>query len=88
MAALDKPILFLETKGNSVVSKWNALDHQNVFQWILYVKYGETWETEIFEKDIITKNIPLVKNGKKLNTIAVKSVDRLGNESDYEAKKL
>ena len=88
MAALDKPILFLETKGNSVVSKWNALDHQNVFQWILYLKYGETWETEIFEKDIITKNIPLVKNGKKLNTIAVKSVDRLGNESDYEAKKL
>ena len=88
MAALDKPILFVEAKGNSVVTRWNALDHQNVFQWILYVKYGETWETEILKKDIISQNLSLTKNGKKLNTIALKSVDRLGNESDYEAKKL
>ena len=29
-----------------------------------------------------------IKNGKKLNTVAIRSVDRLGNESDYEAKKL
>ena len=86
--ALEKPILFVETKGNSAFTKWNALDSQNVFQWILYVKYGETWETEILEKDIISQNIPLNKNGRKLNTIAVKSVDRLGNESVYEAKKL
>ena len=86
--ALEKPILFVETKGNSAFTKWNALDSQNVFQWILYVKYGETWETEILEKDIISQNIPLNKNGRKLKTIAVKSVDRLGNESVYEAKKL
>lgn len=85
--ALEKPILFVENSSNSVNVKWNSLDYQNVFQWILYVKYGESWETEIIEKDLISKNLPLTKNGKKLNTIAIKSVDRLGNESDYEAKK-
>ena len=85
--ALEKPILFVENSSNSVHVKWNSLDYQNDFQWILYVKYGESWETEIIEKDLISKNLPLTKNGKKLNTIAIKSVDRLGNESDYEAKK-
>lgn len=86
-SALEKPILFAEATGNSVNVKWNTLDNQKVFQWILFVKYGETWETEILEKDINSHNLPLSKNGKKLNYVAIKSVDRLGNESDYEAKK-
>ena len=85
---LEKPILFVENSGNSFNVKWNSLDNQKVFQWILYVKYGETWETAILEKDLIFQNFPSTKSGKKLNTIAVKSVDRLGNESEYAAKKL
>jgi hypothetical protein len=48
------------------------------------VKYGETWETEILDKDDVSINLPLARNGKKLNTIVLKSVDRLGNESEYE----
>ena len=83
-AALEKPILFAETIGDSLSVKWNTLDYQNVFQWILFVKYGETWETEILDKDDVSKNLPLARNGKKLNTIVVQSVDRLGNESEYE----
>ena len=61
---------------------------QKVFHWILYTKYGETWETEILEKNVSSKNVPATKNGKKLNTVAIKSVDRLENESDYDGKKL
>ena len=85
---LNKPILFVEKSGSSANVKWNSADFPKVFQWILYVKYGDVWETEIIEKNIISRNLPLTKNGKKLNTIAVKSVDRLGNESEYEGKKL
>lgn len=85
---LEQPILFAENNGNTINVKWNSLDHQQVFQWILFVKYGETWETEILEKNMISQQIPSIKNGKKLTMIAVKSVDRLGNESDYQAKKL
>ncbi|MDO4225698.1 MAG: family 10 glycosylhydrolase, partial [Bergeyella zoohelcum] len=61
------------------------LDKTNVFKWILYKKYGETWETEIVEKNIFSVKIEVMKQGKKLNTIAVKYIDRLGNESDYTA---
>lgn len=85
-APLQKPILFVEKSGNDVKIKWNALDNQNVFQWILFAKYGDSWDTDIVEKDVISRNLPSTKNGKKLNTVALKSVDRLGNESDYEAK--
>ncbi len=84
--ALGKPILFAESTASSVNLKWNSPDPLKVFQWILYTKYGENWETEIVDKNIISRTLPLAKNGKKLTTIAVKSVDRLGNESEYEAK--
>lgn len=88
MPSLEKPILVVENGNNSVYIKWNSLDLPNVFQWILYVKYGENWEPDILEKAIISRKLPLIKNGKKLTTIAIKSVDRLGNESEYEAKRL
>ena len=84
--AVGKPLLVLEKNGSSVLAKWNSLEDPKAFKWILYAKFGDSWETEILEKRTISKNLPLTKNGKKLSVIAVKSVDRLGNESDYEAK--
>ena len=84
--ALGKPILFAESTSSSTSLKWNSPEPAKVFQWILYIKYGEFWETEIIEKNLNSKILPLSRNGKKLNMVAVKSVDRLGNESEYEAK--
>ena len=86
--ALEKPLLYVDRSASSVNVKWNSADFPKVFQWILYAKYGDVWEPEIIEKNIISQNLPLMKNGKKLNTVAIRSVDRLGNESDYEGKKL
>ncbi|WP_027375793.1 glycoside hydrolase family 10 protein [Kaistella palustris] len=86
-AAVSKPILVLEKSGSKVLAKWNSLENEKVFQWLLYLQYGDSWEVQILEKDIISQDLPLMKNGRKLTAIAVKSVDRLGNESAYEAKK-
>ena len=88
MEPLKKPLLFAEKNASGITVKWNSSDFSKVFQWILYMKYGDVWETEIIEKNIISQNLPLLKNGKKLNTVAIKSVDRLGNESDYDGRKL
>lgn len=85
---LVKPNLTSDNSGNTVNLKWNSTDGSKVLHWILYTKYGETWETEILNKSTFSKNLPTTKNGKKLNTVAIKSVDRLGNESDYAGKKL
>ncbi len=85
---LAKPILQLEKMSSYANIKWTSTDLPKVFQWILYKKYGDVWETEIIEKNSTTQNVPLNKDGKKLNTVAIKSVDRLGNESDYKGENL
>lgn len=87
-APLAKPNLFIDKAATETIIRWSAPDNEKVFQWILYAKYGDVWETEILEKNTISRNLPSIKNGKKLNTVALKSVDRLSNESDYDAKKL
>ena len=59
-----------------------------MFRWVLFAKYGESWETEILDRDHTSKTLPASRNGKKLNTVAIKAIDRLSNESDYDAVKL
>src|SRR5690606_19550469 len=48
--------------------------------------YGNEWVTEIYEAHQNSKILSRIKDGKPLTTIAIQSVDRSGNESDYEAK--
>lgn len=83
-----KPSLTVTSDSNYVQAKWSCNPSENIMHWVLYVQYGDTWETEILESLVSTKEIKKEKNGKKLNAIAIQSVDRLGNESDYEAKKV
>ncbi len=59
-----------------------------VFQWVLFSQYDGVWEIEILPLDTLFKDVPKFKNGKKLNAVAIKAIDRLGNESDYMAKKV
>lgn len=87
-APLEKPAVRISVSSSNALLQWNAADMKDVFQWILFLKYGDSWDTEIIEKNIVSQSVPLTKNGKKLNTVALKSVDRLGNESEYDGKKL
>lgn len=82
---LKKPEISLQKGATQVFAKWNSSDKERIRNWILYTKYGTKWKVEILTKDILTKMIPLSVGGKKLNTIAIKSVDQLSNESDYDA---
>lgn len=86
-SALVRPVISVQNIGNSARIQWQSADSDQVFQWILYSKYGDVWETEIVDKATTATSLPLSKNGKKLNMVAVKSVDRLSNESDYDAKR-
>ncbi len=85
---LEKPNLEISNIGNTVKAKWSSASLSDVFQWVLFVRYGEQWETEILTKENLSKNIAKSKNGKSLNTVAIKSIDRLSNESDYDAAKI
>ena len=85
---LEKPVLNIEKSGIFTNVSWISIQQERVFHWILFLNYGDKWEYEILEKKQTSKSLPLNKNGKKLNNISVKSVDRLGNESDYSAASL
>ena len=85
---LEKPVLNIEKSGIFTNVSWISIQQERVFHWILFLNYGDKWEYVILEKKQTSKSLPLNKNGKKLNNIAVKSVDRLGNESDYSAASL
>lgn len=86
--SLAKPELNYTTTGQSVSLKWSAKKQEQVFLWVLYAKYGDNWETEILDKTGSEKTLAKSKNGKELNNIAIRAIDRLSNESDYTAKRI
>nr|WP_317167694.1 family 10 glycosylhydrolase [Chryseobacterium sp. Tr-659] len=85
---LQTPSLFITDNGSFAQTSWSTKNIGEVFQWVLFTQYNGIWETEILTLDALSKDIPKFKDGKKLNAVAIKAIDRLGNESDYMAKKI
>lgn len=82
---LSKPELDYRKTSGSMEISWKKSSKENVVQWVVYLRYGEEWQIGIFESVVHKMQADLVKNGKKLNTIAIQSIDRVGNKSDYKA---
>ncbi len=85
---LPVPALKVQNDVQDVLVSWNIDDVSKVVQWVLYTKYDNQWSYEIVNRTTYTTKIAKNKNGKTLNTVAVKAIDRLGNESTYAAKKI
>ncbi|WP_294279610.1 family 10 glycosylhydrolase [uncultured Chryseobacterium sp.] len=88
VAPLKAPTLFVADAGTAVRASWSSSNLKEVFQWVLFTQYNGVWETEILTLDQLSRDIPKSKAGKVLNGVAVKAIDRLGNESDYMARKI
>jgi len=82
----EKPNLVLLDEQNNIQVNWMLKNTQNVSHWLLYKRYGETWETEILDSKTTVQTLQKHKDGKKLDMVVIQAVDRLGNESDYDAK--
>lgn len=83
---LLQPSLLLTTEKNDVFAKWQHKQPDEVRNWILYTRYGDEWSIEILPGRITAKELIKQKNGKTLYDVAIRAVDRLGNESPYIAK--
>lgn len=83
-----KPTLLLTKQTSSIFAKWLHKQPEQVFKWVAYARYGNTWDVEIFDAPQTEFSFPKTKNGQKLNAIAIKPVDRLGNEGDYIAEEV
>ncbi|MCW1961748.1 glycoside hydrolase family 10 protein [Chryseobacterium viscerum] len=85
---LQTPTLFIADNGSFAQTSWSTKNAADVFQWVLFTQYNGIWQTEILTLDTLSKDIPKFKDGKKLSAVAIKAIDRLGNESDYIARKI
>lgn len=83
-----KPEINARKKGNTVETDWLSRIPEQPRQWLLYAKYGERWEVQILDGVQKSQTLPISKSGNPLKIIALKSVDRLGIESDYAAVKV
>lgn len=80
-----KPELTARQTGSIVDLDWISRNPKQVRKFVLFTKYGNRWETQIFNATETSTQIPVAKYGQKLTDVALKAVDRLGNESDYAA---
>ncbi|MFZ4263181.1 glycoside hydrolase family 10 protein [Sphingobacterium sp. HJSM2_6] len=78
-----QPTLMLSKQPSSIFAKWLHKQSEQVFKWVVYSKYGEHWNLEILDAAQTEMSLPKIKNGQKLSAVAVKAVDRLGNEGEY-----
>jgi len=85
---LSKPYLQIQKSNQNIEVNWSTSNPKDVNQWVLYKRYGDKWEMEILKSYTNSLNIVKIKDGKTLNTVAVRGIDRLGNESEYDAKQI
>jgi uncharacterized lipoprotein YddW (UPF0748 family) len=88
-----KPQVTTEFKNDSLKIKWSHKNKSDVFQTVVYFKYRDYWDNNIYNQTNNECTIPMImkfqdrrKNTKQLELkeIAVSAVDRLGNESKLE----
>lgn len=82
------PEITAKKVSGQVALEWFSRTPKAVRQWILYTQYGNYWHVEILEPSVVKTTIPFLRNNQKLKAVAIKSVDRLANESDYKAIKI
>jgi hypothetical protein len=65
-----------------VTVSWTHPAEGDVFQWVVYQQYGDSWQYDIVNRKDRLLTIENVAGEKRLplNKLAVAAVDRMGNE--------
>jgi uncharacterized lipoprotein YddW (UPF0748 family) len=77
------PVVKVEQPDSTVTISWTHADAKDVFHWVVYYKYGKTWNYRILDRNDHSIQLPPHDGKNKLNGIAVTAVDRTGNESVF-----
>jgi len=85
---LVKPKMIVKNHSHEVDVNWKENETKNISKWVIYSRYNDNWETKLVDSRTVNMVLPKIKDGKKLNTIALKAIDRIGNESDYFAEQI
>lgn len=81
--APDMPEVQTKVAGDSLHIKWTHNNEKDVFRWVIYYQYGDTWNYKIANRNERSMMLKSSLNPKTvLNSIAITAVDRTGNESE------
>jgi uncharacterized lipoprotein YddW (UPF0748 family) len=84
----EAPQVEKEKKDSTLTIRWSHSAENDVFRWVVYYKYGNTWNYSILDRNQRSLSIPLFiklnNTNANLSAIAVTSVDRTGNESEFK----
>lgn len=86
--APEAPIAVPEAGENTVKITWVPEDANDAFKYVVYYRYGSTWNYQVMNRkdnllEIPTHIEPVPSRKVKVNAIAVTTVDRTGNESEF-----
>src|SRR5680860_212291 len=83
----DAPVVVSEIIENRVKIKWENLDPEEVFRWVVYYEYKGIWNYEILNRTHNSFELAQYLNKKDqknpLTNIGVTAIGRTGNESDF-----
>ena len=92
--APSPPVITTTLHNDTLTVNWTHPDQQDVFHWVLYYKYNNSWNYVILNRNYHSIDLQQYAPGSNppasLNHIAVTAVDRTGNESalkEIEVKK-
>src|SRR5690606_35318937 len=79
--APEAPALAYSEQGDKIKIQWTHTHPNDVFKWVVYYRYGNTWDYQILNAPVRTLELKTTEENKTINAIAVSAVDRTGNES-------
>lgn len=83
----DAPVVVAEIVENRVKIKWENLNPEEVFRWVVYYEYSGVWNYEILNRTLNSFELSQYLNKKDqknpLTNIGVTAIGRTGNESDF-----
>ncbi len=90
----NSPNIQVQRQADKVNISWDKNSNKDIFNWVVYYKYGTRWEYKILTGDIFNCDVPLTYEYKQINDkneevirkynltdVAVSAVDKISNES-------
>ena len=87
--APENPLASFNKTQDSLQITWSHNNEADVFRWVVYYKYGNTWNYKILNRNerMLQLKSSILGSDKTIiaiNAIAVTAVDRTGNESNLK----
>jgi uncharacterized lipoprotein YddW (UPF0748 family) len=80
------PNVMALAQGDSIRVSWTHPEAAEVFRWVVYYRYGNSWNYKIQDRDehffVLPKSIISNAQSSQLIEVRVSAVDKTGNESD------